>query len=264
MRPFIITETDLTVKIDVRDDEQLQDLLRGRLVILQKKDGYRFSLDPLLLASFVELKDRDRVIDLGAGSGVLPIVLAYAQAARSAKFVGLEINAELADMAARSVRANKLDDAIEIVRGDIREVPARFTADSFDVVVSNPPFIPVGQGRVNLDDQRAQARHEVSVTLAEMVQAARFLARGKGRVYFIYPSKRLTDLLAQCREHRLEPRRMRMVHPRPDRDAELVMVEAVRDAKPGLRVTAPLYVHEQDGKYTPEAARMLGETVGER
>ena len=101
------------------------------------------------------------------------------------------------------------------------------------------------------------------MTLSDMVQAARFLARAKGRAYFIYPSKRLTDLLALCREHRLEPRRLRMVHPRPDRDAELVMVEAVRDAKPGLRVCPPLYVHDQDGKYTPEAARMLGETVGD-
>ena len=165
-------------------------------------------------------------------------------------------------MAARSVRANGLTETIEIAPGDIRDVRRLFAADSFHVVVSNPPYIPAGQGRVNPNDQRAQARHEISVTLADVTRAARYLVRSKGRAYFIYPSKRLTDLLALCREQRLEPQRLRLVHPRRDEDAALVMLEARRDGKPGLRVCAPLYVHEAEGGYSAEAARILGETDG--
>ncbi len=251
------------MRVPIHQDEQRQDLLRGRLVILQKKDGYRFSLDPLLLAAFVTLKKGDRVIDLGTGSGVLPLVLAHTQAAAGAHYIGLEIQPALADLAARSVRANGLDGAIKIVTGDIRQVRARFAADSFDVVVANPPYLPAGQGRLNPDDQRALARHEVSLTLPELIHAARHLVRGRGRVCLIYTSKRLAELLALCREQRLEPRRMRLVHPRRGADAELILLEAVRDAKPGLRVLPPLYVHERGNVYTTEAAAMLGENAPE-
>jgi tRNA1Val (adenine37-N6)-methyltransferase len=253
-------EAERFQEVPVKEDEELQDLLHGELVILQKKTGYRFSVDPILLTAFVDLRDGDRVIDLGTGSGVMPLILAARAKVPNAAFVGLELQESIVDMAERSVAANRLEDRIDIQRGDIRRVRDEFETDSFDVVISNPPYIPVEKGTINPEDAKAYARHEVTVKLADVVGAARYLSKSKGRVYFIYPVIRLVDLLAECRAHQLEPRRIQFVHANQNSGAKLAMVETIRDAGVELKVLRPIFVYNMEGGYTEEVAEILNES----
>lgn len=247
------------VEVDIQEGEELQDLLHGKLVILQKKEGYRFSVDPILLTSFVNYRQGEKIMDLGTGSGIIPLILAHKKPNNKTKIVGLEIQEEMAEMAERSVAANRMEDEITIQQGDICTVRQDFKADSFDVVISNPPYIAKGKGRMNPNENKARARHEVNVTLANVVGAARYLAKPKGKVYFIYPVMRLTDLLCECRAKNLEPRRLRFVHANQASGAKLAMVEAIRDAGSELKVVRPMIVYNTDGAYTEEVAEILNE-----
>jgi tRNA1(Val) A37 N6-methylase TrmN6 len=251
-------DSDRYQDVPVNTDEEMQDLLHGEMVILQKKDGYRFSVDPILLTSFVQLKDGDKVVDLGTGSGIMPLILARREAA-NVEFVGLEVQKTVADMAERSVAANQMDGSIVIQQGDIRHVRKHFKSDQFDVVISNPPYIPAGQGKVNPSDDKAVARHEIKITLSEVVAAARFLVKPRGRVYFVYPVKRLIDLIGLCRQHKLEPRQIQFVHANQLAGAKLAMVEAIRDAGVDLKVCKPMIVYNMDGTYTEDVAQILNE-----
>jgi len=252
------------VDVDVQDDEEMQDLLHGKLVILQKKDGYRFSVDPILLTSFVELKEGDKVIDLGTGSGIIPLILADKEEHQQVDFVGVEIQESMADMAERSVEANELGKNIDIQQGDLRKVQKDFTADSFDVVISNPPYIALGKGKINPEDSKAQSRHELNGSLPDVIKAARYLIKPKGKVYFVYPVLRLVDLLCHCRANQLEPRRMQYVHANQASGAKLVMLEAMRDAGVDLKVIRPMVVYNMDGTYTEEVATILNEDIEAR
>jgi len=249
------------IEVDVPDDEELQDLLHGKLVILQKKEGYRFSVDPILLTSFVDYHEGEKIMDLGTGSGIIPLLLAHMKPENKAEIVGLEIQEEMADMAERSVAANRMEDEISIQQGNICTVRKDFKADSFDVVISNPPYIAKGKGNVNPSETKALARHEVNVTLTDVVEAARYLTKPKGKVYFIYPVMRLTDLICECRTKNLEPRRLRFVHANQLSGAKLVMVEAIRDAGTEMKVIKPMVVYNNDGTYTEEVAEILNEIV---
>ncbi|NLH50523.1 MAG: tRNA1(Val) (adenine(37)-N6)-methyltransferase [Myxococcales bacterium] len=247
------------VTVPVHDDEDQQELLRGALVILQKKEGYRFSVDPILLTAFMEINQGDRVLDLGTGTGVMPIILANRNAAKDAAYTGLEIMETMADMARRSVQANRFENRIQIQLGDIREIKQFMAPDSYDVVISNPPYIPFDAGNVNPDDLKAIARHEVLVTLPDIVGAARHVLKSRGRAYFVYPVYRLIDLVALCREHNLEPRQIQFVHANQASSAKLVLVEAVRDAGTELKVLRPIIVYNMEGGYTEEVAEILNE-----
>jgi tRNA1Val (adenine37-N6)-methyltransferase len=241
--------------VSVQGDEVAETFLRGRLRILQKKRGYRFSLDPVLLAARVALKRGDRVIDLGTGSGIIPLLLAARH--ETGAIVGLEIQERYADMARRSVALGGLAERIEIRRGDVRDARIEFGPESFDVATCNPPFRPVGTGKVNPSDEKAIARHEVAGTLSDFVAAMRYLLRQRGRAHLVVPAARLVDLLAILRGARLEPSRLRTVHPRPGSRAELALVEAVKGGKPGLTVEAPLVVNGDGEGYSDEVAAIL-------
>ncbi|MDP8223720.1 MAG: tRNA1(Val) (adenine(37)-N6)-methyltransferase [Candidatus Lernaella stagnicola] len=253
------TNSDRFQDVDVNTDEELQDLLHGEMVILQKKNGYRFSVDPILLTSFIELKKGDQVIDLGTGSGIMPLILASRQVEAKAGFVGVEVQKTMADMAERSVTANHLGKKIDIRHSDIRDIKKSFAADSFDVVISNPPYVAAGTGRVNPEDEKAVARHEIKITLEEVVIAARYLIKPKGRAYFVFPVKRLTALFCLCRAHSLEPRQVQFVHANHSSGAKLAMLEAQRDAGVSLHVNRPMFVYNMDGTYTEEVAVILNE-----
>ena len=241
--------------VPIHGDETAEEFLRGRFRILQKKKGYRFSLDPVLLAAFVRVNSRDRVIDLGTGGGIVPLLLANRHVRGT--IVGVEIQEPYADMARRSVALNGLANRIEIRHGDVRDARMEFAAESFDVATCNPPFRPAGTGRVNPSDEKALARHEVAGTLADFIAAARYLLRQDGRACFVFPAARLIDLLAGLREARLEPRRLRLVHPDAASPANLALVEGVKGGKRGLAVDRPLVVFQAEGRYSAEVERML-------
>jgi len=232
-------------------------LFRDRLKILQRAEGYRFSVDAVILAHHISLNDMDVGVDLGTGCGVIPIILAYRSA--SARLYGIEIQKDLADLASRNVRLNHMEDRITIVSGDMKDFRSYLEPGIADVVFSNPPYRKVLSGRISPDPERAVAKHEIKGTLCDVVSVAEKLLKPSGRLVVIYPAGRMADLLSQMRAFRLEPKRIRLVHSRRHCDAELILAEGRKQGRPGLRVVPPLIVHEEKGGYTDELKAMLGE-----
>ncbi|MGD8758177.1 MAG: tRNA1(Val) (adenine(37)-N6)-methyltransferase [Deltaproteobacteria bacterium] len=232
-------------------------LLRGRLKILQKGEGYRFSVDAVILAHHIPLKDMDIGVDLGTGCGIIPIILACRSS--SARLYGIEIQKDLADLASRNVRLNQMEHRITIVCGDMKDFRSYLEPGMADVVCSNPPYRTVLSGRISPNPERAVARHEIKGTLSDVVSVAEKLLRPSGRLVVIYPAERIADLLSQMRAFRLEPKRLRLVYSRQNSDAELVLAEGRKQGRPGLRVVPPLIVHKEDGGYTDELKEMIGE-----
>lgn len=217
-------------------DETLDEFMQGRLRVIQSRRGYRFSSDAVLLAEFVSTRAGDLVVDLGTGCGIIPLVLLLNQSARHA--VGLEIQPELARQALRNARLNGLEHRMIVIQGDLRHPPlAPFSAD---VVVCNPPYRQVTSGRVNPDPQRAIARHELLASLDDILGAARNLLKAGGRLAVIYAAVRLVDLLIRMRGFGLEPKKIRLIHPGPGRDAKLVLVEASAGGRRGVKILSPL------------------------
>lgn len=243
--------------------ERLDDLVRDGLRIIQKPGGFCFSMDAVLLANFATVKKDDLVVDLGTGAGVVPILLATRKKAR--RIYGLEIQREVVGRAVRSVAGNVLSDLIEIMHGDIKEAEKLMGSGKFDLVTSNPPYMPKGRGEINPADERALARHEISCTLADVVDAGAGLLNSHGRMAVVHRPGRLADLFHLMKEHGLEPKRLRMVYPKPGRKPTMVLVEAIKNARPDLDILAPLFVYDSKGNYTPELMNIYypGMTFGE-
>lgn len=238
------------------DEETLDCLGADGLRIIQPRTGFRFGLDPVLLASFTKIGTGERVVDLGTGNGVIPLLLCRQQP--SASFLGIEIDAAAADRARRSVLLNGLQKQIEILHADIRHVRQQSDCQSADVVVANPPYRRPGTGRLAATSDRATARHELHGTLAEFIETARFMLKNKGRFHAIFLPERLPELLSLMSSRRIEPKRLRCVHSRATESACLVLVEGRRDGRPGLTIEPPLTIYAQEGKYTTEVRRMAG------
>lgn len=236
--------------------ETLDELRLAGLKIIQKKDGYRFSIDPVLLCAFARVEEGEQVADLGTGAGVVPLILARRTAAR--RLVGVEIQPALADRARRSVRLNALEDRVEIVEGDLRNLGEVLEPGDFDVVLANPPFRKSGSGRQAPREERAAARHELAGGVTDFLRAAVLLLRHGGRFYVIFLAERLAELLAEMRQRGLEPKRLRCVHSRFEAKARMVLVEGRKGGRCGLTVEPPLFVYEGE-KYSPEVSRIYGE-----
>jgi len=243
------------------DDELTCDpILRGRLTLLQPKVGYRFSIDPLLLADFVGAPPLGRLVDLGAGVGVVGLTLAKNDPAAQVTLV--ELQPRLAALCLRNTVYNGLAERCSVIQGDLL-APAtqkQLPGACFDLVVSCPPYYPLGHGDVNPDSEEAIARHELRLPLPDLVRAARRLIGFRGRVAVVYPSPRLSELLAQLLASGLQPTRLRLVHPHPGEPAQRAIVEARKGSRGGLCVEPPLYVRDAAGGYTAEARRALGES----
>ena len=223
-------------EIIVRPGERIDCFMDGRLKLIQSKDGYRFSIDAILLAEFVTIKQGDVVIDLGTGCGVIPLILLLTKYVGYA--FGLEIQEELAGQAARNVLLNGFDDKMRVVLGDIKNPP--IAEESADVVICNPPYRQVKSGRINPDPRRAIARHEIMANLDDILRAARSVLRKKGRLALIYSSVRLADILVRMRRFNLEPKKIQIIYPDLNSGAMLVLVEAILGGRPGLKISPPI------------------------
>jgi len=223
-------------------DETLDFFSGGTLKILQKKAGYRFSIDAVLLSRFVKIRRNEKIIDLGTGCGILPLLLS--QAAKASSFVGVEIQKELAECAVKNVTLNRLQDRISILHSDFRRLKTSFPPGSFHVVLSNPPYRKDRTGRVNPSQAKAIARHEIRGTLNDLLSAASYLLPHKGRACLIFPASRTVDLLATLRKWKLEPKRMQFVHPRIGESAKFVLVESIKSSGAELNIVAPLILDE--------------------
>ena len=220
----------------LRPDEILDEFLDGRLRLIQSARGYRFSIDAVLLSQFVTIKPGDVVVDLGAGCGIISLILLLEKPV--GYVIALEIQKHLVDQAVRNAALNGFMDRMGVLLGDLRQVPlGRSIAD---VVVCNPPYRRPGSGRVNPDFERAIARHEIMASLNDILSAANSVLKPKGRVAVIYPAGRLVDLIVRMRAFDFEPKRMQVVYPSMEEESKLVLVEGSRAGKGGVKVLPPL------------------------
>lgn len=236
--------------IQLLPGERLDHLLTRDLHIIQSPDVFSFSLDAVLLARFAGVPPRGQVLDLCTGNGVIPLLLSTRT---EAQIDGVEIQPRLADMARRSVSLNALESRIRILEADLREW-SRDGAISgrYDAVTVNPPYLPRGTGDEKGNPHLAMARHEIGCTLEEVTAACSRAVRRGGRVSMVHRPARLADIIEAMRRHRLEPKRMRFIHPKHGAEANMVLVEALKDGKPELRLLPPLVVYEPDRQYTTE------------
>ncbi|OUM95565.1 MAG: hypothetical protein A9Z00_14240 [Thermobacillus sp. ZCTH02-B1] len=230
--------------------ERLDDLLTRDMKIIQNPEVFSFSLDAVLLARWAAVPPRGRVLDLCTGNGIVPLLLATRT---EASIDGVEIQPRLADMARRSVALNGLGHRIAIIEADLREWSKQPESRGvYDAVTINPPYLPRGSGDFKENPYKAVARHEIACTLEDAVSACAAAVRSGGRVAMVHRPSRLADIMGTLRRHRLEPKRMRLVHPRREAAANIVLIEALKDGRPELRVEPPLVVYEPDGRYTDE------------
>jgi tRNA1Val (adenine37-N6)-methyltransferase len=243
-----------------KDGETLDDILGGRLRIYQKKKGYRFSIDALLLAHFVRLKKGDHIVDLGTGSGVIAIIMAKLW--EFCKVIGVDIQEEMVEMAKRSVEINTLINTVEIRRGDLRKIELLFNSQSFDVVIFNPPYRKLKSGRINQNNQKSVARHEIEGTVHDFLKASEYILKKYGRTFIIYPAARIVELLSAMRIAGIEPKRMQIVHSQGVSRGEFILVEGIKGGREALEVLPPLFIYTEGGEYSEEMTGIFRELSG--
>jgi len=241
--------------IPVHAGERVDDLHRNGLMLIQNPSRFCFGVDAVILSGFTKVNTNETVMDLCTGSGVIPILLAGKT--KGLRFDGLEIQAESAEMAQRSVRLNHLDARVRILEGDVRTVRNDLPAASYAVVTANPPYLRTGAGETNMDMARTIARHETLCTMDDLAVAAAWLLQPQGRFYLVHRPDRLTDVLVALRTHALEPKVLRFVHSRAHKPPILLLVEAVRNGKPSCKVREPLVIYQDySDMYTDEIQRI--------
>ena len=240
----------------LKPGERVDDLQRNDLKIIQDPERFCFGMDAVLLSGFATAGEGAKVLDLGTGTGIIPILMSAKTSA--ARLTGLEIQKDSADMARRSVLMNGLEEKIDIVDGDICEADKCFDLASFDVVTSNPPYMIDAHGLKNPDEAKALARHEVACTFADVARVTGKLLRPGGKFYLVHRPFRLAEIIVRLHENGLEPKRMRMVYPFVDREPNMVLIESVRGGNSGMTVERPLIVYKAPGKYTDEIYDVYG------
>ena len=228
------------------------DTLKNGYKILQDSERFQFGIDAVLLADYASksLKEKESVIDLGTGTGIIPLLMV--NKCKTAAFTGLEVQKESADMAARSVAMNGLEGQIQIVHGDLKEAGSLYPRHSFNVVTCNPPYMIDAHGRNNEQDALTIARHEVLCTLEDVVTAADYLLASHGSFFMIHRPFRLPEIFSSLEKHKMEMKRMRLIYPFADKEPNMVLIEARKNAKRRLTIEPPLIVRNDDGEYTIE------------
>lgn len=242
--------------MELRENERIDELHRNGYRIIQNAKKFCFGMDAVLLSGFASVKPGSRVLDMGTGTGIIPILL---EAKTEGKhFTGLEIQPESADMARRSVALNGLEDKIAIVTGDIKEASRIFGGASFDVVTCNPPYMEGNHGLKNPEDAKAIARHEVLCTLEDVIREAAAVLKPGGQLYLVHRPRRLVDIITLMTKYKIEPKRMKMVHPYVGEEANMVLIEGARGGGRQMRVEKPLIVYQEQGVYTDEIYDIYG------
>lgn len=234
--------------INLLPEERIDDLERNGLVLIQNAKRFRYGVDAVLLSWFARAKEGERVLDLCTGTGVIPILMTAKTKAKH--FTGLEIQKEVADMAARSVKLNRLEERVSMVQGDVKEASVIFGGASFDVITVNPPYLAADGGLHNEDQSKAVSRHELLCSLEDVIRESSRVLRPGGRLYMVHRPFRLTDIIVLMQQYRISPRRLCMVYPRVTREANLVLIEGIRGGKTQIKAEAPVILQEENGEET--------------
>lgn len=237
-------------------NERIDDLQRGGLRVIQRADAFRFGTDAVLLADFAAPRRHDRVCDLCTGTGIIPLLLYARENTISADAV--EIQPDMADMAARSMAMNGLNEKIRVLPGDLRSIRTLLPHARYDLVTCNPPYGKAGGTLLNPDASKRLARHEESCAIEDVACAAAWLLQNGGRLCCVFPAARMIELSDAMRKYRMAPKRIRMVHSRVEKAAHLCLMEGMLDARPGLIIEPPLVIYDENNAYTPELRRIYG------
>ena len=242
--------------INLLEDESIDDLQLDNLYLIQKKLGFRFGVDAVLLSHFANIKNKHRVIDLCTGTGIVPF-LVYGKY-KPKEVIGIEIQEDMVEMANRSSKYNEISDVVKFLNADLKDLNLLKTLGTFDVLTVNPPYKLNNSGILNPDDKLAIARHEILCTLEDVIIAARKLLKDNGRIYMVHRPERLIDIFELMRKHKIEPKRVQMIQPNINKAPNIVLVEGQRDGGAYLKWEAPIYVYNEDGTYTKEIDRIYG------
>jgi len=227
----------------------------GRIQVKQNKSGYRFSIDAVLLASHAFPREGDKVLDLGTGCGIIPLMLAYRNP--TIKIYGVELQEPLAEIASLNIKDNNMEDRVTILCLDMKGLKQDMISGPADLIVCNPPYRKAESGRINPDEQRAVARHEIKVTLYDVIETARRMLHASGKFITIYPAERLVDIISQMRSAGIEPKFFRMIYSKIDTEAKLILLEGIKGGRPGIKIGPPLIIYRKDGSYTDEVEKMM-------
>lgn len=242
--------------LSLREDERLDYLLAENLRIIQSPNVFSFSLDAVLLARFVWVPiQKGKIVDLCSGNGVIPLFLS---ARTKGSITGVEIQGRLYDMAVRSIQYNKLADRLHMMHGDLKDAPKQLGYEKYDVVTCNPPYFPtLSREEININEHLAIARHEILCTLEDAVRSASQLVKQGGKVAFVHRPGRLIDMIELMRKYRLEPKRIQFVYPKAGKEANMLLIEAIKDGSPELKILEPIVVYDENNQYTPMMKEML-------
>lgn len=240
----------------INQDETIDDLQLKGLNLIQKKDGFKFGIDAVLLSDFASVKRKHRVMDLCSGTGIIPFLIYGKYNPQS--IYGLEIQENMIDMAKRSAKLNSLEERLSFINEDLKNIEFLKTIEKFDVVTVNPPYKLNSSGILNPNDKLAIARHEVLCNLEDVISAARILLKDNGRLFMVHRPERLADIFMLMRKYKIEPKRVKMIHPKIGKAPNIVLVEGQRDGGAYLKWEPPLYVYDENGKYTKEIDSIYG------
>ena len=235
----------------ISEDERIDDLGIKNMKIIQNKKGFCFGIDSVLLSDFArEIRDGSYCIDLGTGKGILGILLCAKTNLK--EIIGVEIQKEVADMAKRSVKLNNLEDRFKILNMNIKEIHKVMEKNKFDCVITNPPYKKLNTGKVNDNERKLISRHEITASLNDFIQTASMLLKDKGTLYMVHRPERIVDIVEKMRAEKIEPKEIRFVFPKVNEQPNLILIKGIKNARPFLKVSKPLYVYNEDGTYTDE------------
>ena len=237
--------------MELKENERIDDLEYKNLKIIQNEKGFCFGIDSILISDFAkEIKNNSIGADLGTGTGIIGILLCAKTNVK--KIYGIEVQKDVADMAKRSTKLNNLENKFEIINSNIKDISGKLERESLDFAVSNPPYKKLETGKVNENEYKYISRHECSANLEDFINTAKYLLKDKGTLYMVHRPERLADLMELMRKYKIEPKKIRLVYSYINKDASLVLVKAVKNARPFLKIEKPLIIYDNNGEYTDE------------
>ena len=236
------------MEVALKETERIDDLQLKGLKLIQDKTGFCFGIDAVLLANFAKVKKNAKVVDLGTGTGIIPILIAGKS--QASKIIGVEIQKDIYELAVKSVFINNLDNRVELLNKDIKEVYKEFRSDSFDTIVSNPPYFKVTEN-INEKDSFSIARHEIFLTISDIISISKKLLKNKGNLAIVIRPDRLIEIIELMRKNNIEPKRIKFIYPKLGKESNIMLIEGIKNGKPGLKVLDPLYVY-QNNEYSKD------------